>query len=357
MVPNWRNVVWLTEEELARLDVATLNLACAEGLPGLESFDPEACLRRIDEWTEKVSWTTVKKLRLFESHPERFYHSRDYFRVLTLVTVIQRDCGVRYNPAKISHDAPFTPEDTFLYGITHGEGGTCATMPVLYAAVGRRLGYPLALVTAKGDRATHLFARWDDPGGHFNIEATSDGLKCPPDEHYRNGLYRLTAEEEEKGGFLRSQSRRAELAGFLMERAFCWQDVGRHRRVVEAMGWACALEPKNQFYLNRFKASLNDWTRTLDGRKPAHFPKLLIKAETRRLPVTLPLEFEQDILGLQATENILNNREHNSDWWEPLRRGQRVRDVPSHALVDFTPSECHVRFDIPPTAYSVFVGS
>ncbi|MCI0377284.1 MAG: hypothetical protein L0215_06750 [Gemmataceae bacterium] len=300
MVPNWRNLVWLPENELARFDVAGVNLACAEGLPGLESFDSEACLRTIEEWAERVSWTTVKKLRLFEAHPERFYNSRDYFRVLTLVTVLQRDCGVRYNPAKISHDAPFTPLETFLFGITHGDGGTCATMPVLYVAVARRLGYPLVLVSAKGEKATHLFARWVDPGGHFNIEATAEGLQCPPDEHYRTGQYRLTADEEEKGAFLRSQSPRAELAGFLMERAFSWQDVGRHRRVVEAMGWACALEPKNQFYLNRFKASLNNWTRALEARKPAIFPRLMIKAETRRFPVTLPVEFEQDILGLES---------------------------------------------------------
>ena len=61
----------------------------------------------------------------------------------------------------------------FIHGIIDGPGGTCASMPVLYVAVGRRLGYPLKLVEARG----HLLLRWDDPLGQrlgtpdvFNVE-------------------------------------------------------------------------------------------------------------------------------------------------------------------------------------------
>ena len=40
------------------------------------------------------------------------------------------------------------PEDVFIHGmiVEGGKGGTCASMPVLYVAVGRRIGLPLYLV-------------------------------------------------------------------------------------------------------------------------------------------------------------------------------------------------------------------
>jgi hypothetical protein len=55
----------------------------------------------------------------------------------------------------------------FLHGLTQGRGGTCLSMPVAYVAVGRRLGYPLKLVTAKG----HLFARWESLDGKERLTA------------------------------------------------------------------------------------------------------------------------------------------------------------------------------------------
>ncbi len=39
--------------------------------------------------------------------------------------------------------------------IADDNGGTCVSMPVLYTAVARRLGYPVKLVLAKG----HAFCR------------------------------------------------------------------------------------------------------------------------------------------------------------------------------------------------------
>ena len=56
-------------------------------------------------------------------------------------------------------------------------------MPVLYVAIGRRLGYPLYLVQAR----EHFFVRWEEPGGErFNIEATTLGFTPRDDEHFRH---------------------------------------------------------------------------------------------------------------------------------------------------------------------------
>jgi hypothetical protein len=48
---------------------------------------------------------------------------------------------------------------------------------VLWAAVGRRLGYPIKLVTGRWRSGNnHLFARWEERGGVcLNIEITSRG--------------------------------------------------------------------------------------------------------------------------------------------------------------------------------------
>lgn len=97
-------------------------------------------------------------------------------------------------------------------------------MPVLYVAVGRRLGYPLKLVNAK----EHLFARWEDSKQKFNIECTSDkGINCFPDSEYRKWPYRISDAEMRSGMYLRSLTPRQELAMLLNLRAICLKQAGK----------------------------------------------------------------------------------------------------------------------------------
>jgi hypothetical protein len=51
---NWRRLVWLTDAELDRHDIAAVNLDCAEGLPDANGIDVASCLRRLDEWAGAV---------------------------------------------------------------------------------------------------------------------------------------------------------------------------------------------------------------------------------------------------------------------------------------------------------------
>src|SRR6266404_3484036 len=106
MMP-WNSLVRMPDVDLARIDLALINLVCAEGLPGAEQLDAGFCLGALDRWAEMVRWETVKEMRQFDRAPGHFHNSRNFFRALTLVTVLQEDCGVRYNPAKISPDVPF----------------------------------------------------------------------------------------------------------------------------------------------------------------------------------------------------------------------------------------------------------
>src|SRR5690349_2222635 len=100
-MPEWRALVRLSEAELATVDVAVLNLACAVGLPGTGQVDPARCLAVLDSWADHVRRETERAAHQFRHRPQDFQDSWAYFRVLVLATVLQEDCGVSYNPALI----------------------------------------------------------------------------------------------------------------------------------------------------------------------------------------------------------------------------------------------------------------
>jgi hypothetical protein len=342
---TWKELAQLAPDELARCDVAAVNLACAAGLPGAERIDVPMCLARLDYYGYRVQRETKRLHRSFRHHRYDYNNSEAYFRVLVLITVLQRDLGVRYNPAKIPADVPLDTADSFIHGVLFGDGGTCATMPVVYAAVGRRLGYPMKLVLARGPGANHVFARWEGPGGErFNIEATAPGLSCPPDAHYRTGFYATTPKQEEECCYLKSQTPREELAGFLGQRAACWQDEGRHRQAVEALAWASCLAPANVAYLSVMKGEMDRWLRGLQARTPPGFPAIFVRAQQRRFPLSFSAFLEKEIMGLEVTENLLNDAEDEQRWWAPLRAGTVPVGLPTTAFADFDEQGCTVHF-------------
>jgi hypothetical protein len=340
---------------LTRYDIALLNMACAMGLPGTESMQVDLCLRRLEEWTEKVRSHTVNSLPRFRRRPQDYQRSEAYFRVLCLITVLQRDCGVRYNLDKIPEDVPFEPADGFLFGLLQTGQGTCANLPVLYVAVGRRLGYPLKLVLTRGrgvkmpnqtDVAKlHVFVRWDDLAGEqFNIEATIRGLTCLSDDYYRTGRYCVTPFMERVGGLLQSQTPRQELAGFLGERAYFFRNQGNYRQAAESRAWASALAPENAVYLDMLIYVLKDWESKLKSLMPQGFPKTALEVPRRRFPANLPLEFELAVLGCEAWENMLRDPELEGKWWRPLREGKRLVQKPVQALARFEEQKCDISF-------------
>jgi hypothetical protein len=181
---------------------------------------------------------------------------------------------------------------------------------VVYTAVGRRLGYPLKLVRAKAGKFGHFFVRWDHPGGErFNIEATSQGLNCYSDDHYRSGVYAVDPEVERRGCLLRSMTPREELASFLAERGCCWRETyGNLREAANALAWASAIAPHNGIYINTFKAVMKQWKDVLDSREPPGYPTMYFNWTARRFPETFPEGAERALLQLEAMETILNNR-------------------------------------------------
>jgi regulator of sirC expression with transglutaminase-like and TPR domain len=236
----------LSCEELAKRDLAEVNLAVASDLPQADLLDIPALSRELDNWTELVRVGTEKALRTRAKQLSYREYSDAQFRVLAMVTVLQRNLGVRYNFAftRGEYDASDS-RNLFVHGLLSGRGGTCVTMPVFYAAVARRLGYPVRLVCAK----EHTFCRWDDSREErFNIEATSFGFASHSDEYYLTWPRPIFPSEIQRGWFMHNLSPREELAFFLGQRGNCCIDNLQMHRAVEAFHHADQLAPDDPVY-------------------------------------------------------------------------------------------------------------
>lgn len=210
-----------------------MDLVCSTGLSGSAGLDIKACLKRLDAMAASVEFETSRHAYRFREHPEAFRNSEGYFKMLFLFTVLQQDYGIHYNPARITDAGVFEPNsvffadsrDIFIHGLLDPDRrtGTCASMPVLYLAVGRRLHYPLFLAPTKN----HLFIRWEDRRERFNVDGTAVGLSVYDDDRYRQWPLPVTKQEEDEFGYLRSMTSAEELAAFLTLRGHCLFAAGR----------------------------------------------------------------------------------------------------------------------------------
>ena len=241
-------------------DIAVANLQAAVGLPGAENLDIPRCLNWLDDAARRVSLATLRCAHQFRIRPHEFHDSPAYFCMLVLATVVYRDLGIRYNSARIrppdanelNHYEPdyFDSRDYFIHGMIGGPGGTCASMPVLYVALGRRLGYPLKLARAK----CHLFVRWDDPRGErLNVEATCAGLLTYPDDHYKQWPLPMTSAESQSTYWLHSLRPQEEVAAFRAGRALCLWTHGHWADALRETGVAGRLTPGSLFCLWQVK--------------------------------------------------------------------------------------------------------
>ncbi len=286
----------LSEIELSKLDIARLNLRCAIGLPGAENLNFVGCMKTLDWWTDLVRQNTEKWWPDFVQSPEKYEHSPARFRMSAMVTLLKRDLRLRYYmPFSEGEYNGTDSRNLFLHGIFSGHGGTCVTLPILYIAIGRRLGYPLRLVAAK----EHLFIRWDDPGGdRFNVEATSPGYAQFDDEHYKTWPVPLDDEDFKLNWYLRNLTPHEEVGVFFLGRAVCLFENLRFREAIQA-AWRAG------FFTPDLKARLT-WqmaTLILRGieqvqRRSAFDPREPIDLATLPLPEPKkPWEFNAAIIA------------------------------------------------------------
>jgi hypothetical protein len=230
-----------------------MNLICQQGLGGSEELDISRTLNLIDQMATRVKAETQRHLYRFEGNRGEFENSEGFFRMVMMGVVLTEDFGIHYNPRQRTAPGESGPDDgffadpqmVFLGGLLGpGRQGTCSSLPVLYVAVGRQLGYPLKLVTTKG----HLFMRWEGGGERFNIEATGRGVNRFEDDYYRHWPFEISKAEEAAEGYLKSLSPAEELAVFLSIRGMCLRESGRLAEAAESFAAASRLSPGTQSY-------------------------------------------------------------------------------------------------------------
>jgi len=213
-------------EELEKVDIGLMNLLCAEGLPGAEDIDIDACLVRLDEWAEHVKADTAKRLWYFRSHPAKYDHSEGKCRMVNLGLALRLDKGVHYNMENMKRVDFSDSREIFIHGPLMGKDhGSCTNLPVLGAAVARRLGYPVKLAPTK----EHYFLRWEDEktGERFNIELATAGVSLLEDEYYENWPRKQTELDRLNVYILYSMNAVETLAVFMDLRGDVLTDAGR----------------------------------------------------------------------------------------------------------------------------------
>lgn len=240
-------------ETILTFSIEQRNLLCASGITPGRISNFEACDPIIKAWSAHINKETERHMYSFRDNPAEFEHSEGFFRMLLMAVVLAEDYHIHYASEKMMPPGQASPTDgffrdprlVFLPGLLGPERkGTCSSMPVLYVAIGRKLGYPLKLVATKG----HLFCRWDGNGERFNIEATAHGLSRFADEYYRHWPFEISPEEEKANGYLLSLTPRQELAAFLSIRAMCLRDTGRLAEAADCFLHASQLDPACQEY-------------------------------------------------------------------------------------------------------------
>lgn len=244
--------------DLESCDMLALSYFAGRGLPGLKNSDLEQWYCKRDDWAYRVRFETARHMYRFNPKADpptesSYGNSLPRFLCYFLLQVLQEDCGVRYNSERKFHPATSKPADVFAHGIMDddGEGGTCASMPLIYVSVGRRLEYPLYLVETRG----HLFCRWDDAKGtsirwqspdlrvrlppeRFNVEGSGLGIGYFGDAYYREFPEKWTADEIQHGWYLRSLTAKQAMASFLVERGECFWDFGMRQHALQSYHYA-----------------------------------------------------------------------------------------------------------------------
>jgi regulator of sirC expression with transglutaminase-like and TPR domain len=157
------------------------------------SIDVEKYSARIDMIADQVRLAAAGS-----TDPER--------RIRALNTVFYLREGFRYDREAFARSRQ---EHYFLHSILDTKKGTCYIMPILYAAIAQRVGYPIRIVIAPD----HMFVRYVDPSfDRQNIEVTSGG-RWFSDESYIE-RFKVSETGLKSGAYMRPLSNRELLAHF-----------------------------------------------------------------------------------------------------------------------------------------------
>jgi len=305
--------LWLLESiqqpKLDQYDIAEFNLRSAVELPHMQRELIGLGIDKINDWTDRVEDFTRNTFKKFRGKRGRFTEAQ--IRVGAMLECLQRVMGIQYNLAFMEggYNA-IDSRNLFIHGPLTGFGGTCASLPVVYCAIGRRLRYPIFIAECKD----HFFCRWEGDET-FCFEAAGHGFEARTEDFYRNWPAPMTAKQEEHCGYLRSRTEREEIAIFAGNRGNCLIDNLKFRPAIEAYALARQFFPTSWVFEDSYRL--------------AFFTAQLWDAmqEVRQLHKSFPLQAivdlaaseihgpDADFFRPKAVKNmirIINNYEHRN---------------------------------------------
>lgn len=173
-----------------------------------------------------------------------------------LVTVLKQDLKLDYNPAR-QNDEPWNTfyadsRDLLLNGLLAPPHlGTCGSLPVVVATVAQKRGYPVKLVSTK----SHMFCRWEDSTGRFNIECTNGGMGSHPDEYYTKGVFATDSPIYANEHFLQNMTSEQCLAVFLDTRGPCFKANQRYADSAAAYAEAVKWNPESKLLAGKLEVA------------------------------------------------------------------------------------------------------
>lgn len=356
---NLAQLLDLPPEQLGKMDIAVIDLLCAEGLRGSEDLNVKQCLKTLDDLAQHVKAETERNHYRFVENPARFKNSEGYFRMMYLVTVLQQDFGVEYNPAHTNdfvegngkivrnHAEDYIyadSKDHFIHGLLTGKHyGTCASMPMLYVAIAQRLGYPVHLATTQ----LHAYVRYEEGTNHFNVEATCPGFKTYPDAFYKNWPFPITDEYARGAHHLEPLDNKMVLAHCLFARASCLTSMKQYDEAAQAEDEAKRYFPDTPVTRRFFEIAKNDrdksqwfsWWDEVDRLEVPEGPRFSYFQNVKlRVHMFMNYSYDMDAIG-KVVANLKNDvAEYKNEMQFPdSRRDGRLQIWPENLkdLPDF----------------------
>jgi hypothetical protein len=264
-IKTYEQLLKLTSEQLAKVDIGLMNLLCTQGLPGAENLDINECLKKLDYWAEHVRKDTELRIHNFQQNPAKYDNSENVFKMVNLVLTLKEDMGIHYNLENMARVNYSDSREIFIHGpLSGGNHGSCTNLPVFCISIARRLGYPIKLVST----SEHYFLRWEDTdkSERFNIEVSCTGTDVPKDEHYKNWPRKLNELDYLHGYYLKSLSPTEELAAFLHLRGDVLKDIGRSAESLVAYAQSYSLVPDQTVHLLDLAATVDQEVEKLAKR-------------------------------------------------------------------------------------------
>jgi hypothetical protein len=239
-----------------------MNLLCSDGLVDDNAFNVEDSISQVDDLAAKVAGFTDCSTHLLTQFADVLQGSEVLWRLYCLARglIVVGEFEYCQEEQDLELDADWSKADRHLIHGLLGQTrhGTCASMPVLYVAVGRLLGYPLHLVHSLG----HVFARWDGMDHPLpawrelrNAEFTS-GFDSMTDEEYHEfplkwpkELHEMERLRQPNPLYLRNLNASEEFASCLVQRAHAFEARNSFEIAMDAYRYACMLAPQNDMYV------------------------------------------------------------------------------------------------------------